>query len=298
MPYKRRRCTILLALLLLLLSPAATWSAAGAKVEFSSGRISIVAENATLSSIAEQISKAAGVSVYLDRSQEGRKASADLRDASFEKALKNLVHPLNFVIVSDRNGTVTELRIFKNPGLREGEYRLFAATRPSDDKPVPPPERPPAAPKGSTQVPSAQVSLSPSSAASRLEPSGSLSGTSQLLTGETAFQASIWTNKQIIQAEQRRQNIQVKAQQTELQKAEAASVASMIQMSSPNVQKEQTPVQQTSSGVLSAQQSQQSSEQAYQQYLSQQRGFSSYTYYQQRMMSQSFSFYSMRRGQP
>jgi hypothetical protein len=280
-----------------LLFPLAGWSAAGARVEFSSGSVSIVAENATLSSVAEQLSKTAGVNVYLDRAEEARNVSVDIQGASFEKGLKNLVYPLNFAIVSDQNGTVTEVRIFKNTGLIESGYRLFAALTPNEAKPVPLPDPTAAASGTGSSAPSPRASQSSAPYPSKSQSTDSLAGPSRLLTGEKAFQANVWTTKQMMEADQVRQNIQVKADQMEAQAREIASVTSMIQTSNPSVQQEQTPLPQTSSGNLAAQQSQQSSALAYQQYASQQTGFNSSIYYQQWMMRENYSFYNMRRGQ-
>ena len=280
----------------LLFSPLAAWSAADTRVEFSSGRISVLAEDVTLSSVAAQLSKTAGVSVYLDRSEEARKVSVNVQGASFEKALKSLVYPLNFAIVSDQNGTVTELRIFRNTGLKDSEYHLFAAASPAEVKPVSLPARTATAAKITGSTPSTLASRSSAPSPSTSRSAGALAGPSRLLTGEKAFQANIWATAQMMEAEQVRQNMQVKADQAEMQARELASITAITQMSGPDSQQANTPPQ-TGPGVLAAQQSQQSSASAYQQYASQQSGFNSSVYYQQWLMRQNYSFYNVRRGQ-
>ncbi len=277
------------AIAVLLLAPLAAWTAAGPRVDYSSGRVTIVAEEATLSSVAEQLSKSAGISVYLDRSEEARKVSVDVQAASFEKAMRNLARPLSFAIVSDPDGTVREIRIFRNAGLKESEYRVFAATRPDGVRPLPLPGIAASLPPSARPISSAAgaaASLRPSQPSTIVspvsEPTGALAGPSRLLTGERALQASIWAAKQMTEAEQVRQNRQVIDDQAQ----------SRNQPTSPGAQKEPTPLPQTSPGILAGQQSQQFSSLAYQQHTVQQTGFNSSVYYQQLIMRQN-----LRRGQ-
>ena len=287
----------------LLLSPIIAWSAAGTSVEYSSGRISIVAEDATLSSVAERLSKIAGVTVYLDRAEQTRKVSVDVRSVSLDKAMKALVHPLNFAIVADRGGTVTELRIFRNAGLKESEYRVFAGERTTEARAAAPapssvqtltaisPAPSVSRPQGPSQ-PSAQAQVVTSKKQQRI----SLAGPSPLVTGEKAFQQAIWVTNRMMEAEQVRQSMQVKADQAETQARDAASLTHMVQTSNANLQPQNAPQAQPATTTQAAQVSQQVSVQAYQQYSSQQRGFNYNAYYQQQSMRDNYSYYSTYRG--
>jgi hypothetical protein len=289
-PCKRTVCTM--AAVLLLLSPVAVWSAAGARVEFSSGRISITAEDATLASIAEQFSRVVGVRVYLDRSEQARIVSMRVQDASFDKALKTLSYPLNFAIVSDVNGTVTELRIFGHAGLKEGDYRIFSDTKPLEAKLSQFPGRQAAASTTGGSTASAEAISAKASAGPESAPAGLLAGASRLLTGERALQTSVWLSKQIMEAEQVRQNMQVKADQADVRSKEREAALNAPAQSYPGPQKEPTAIPQTGAGVLASEQNQQAASMAYQQHASQQSGFSSSIYYQQWMLRES-----LRRGQ-
>ena len=315
MPFKKLSYLIVVGLLFV--SPLAGW-AATASVDLSSGKISIVSDEAPLSSVADQLSKKAGISIYLDRSAETRKVSVDVRTASLEKAVKSLVHPLNYVIVTDQSGKVTELRIFKNSGLKDSEYRLFAAPRPTEVKAAIASDTSKeqtrmisSAPGTQSKQGSPQTAAPTQTAASNVQQPTPLAGPSSLVTGERAFQSAIWTTKRMMEAEQIRQNMQVKADQADMQARELASISAMTQMSSGNAQQASTHGVQPSSGVPAAQQSQaqtqsvmqssaqqsQTQTQSFMQSSAQSRGFNNYTYYQQRAMRENYSLYNMRRGQ-
>jgi hypothetical protein len=297
--FKRMSCTI--AVSLLFVWPILGW-AATASVDVSSGHISIVSDEAPLSSVADQLSKKAGISIYLDRSAETSKVSVDVRTTSLEKAVKSLAHPLNYVIVTDQSGRVIELRIFKNSGLKDSEYRLFAAPRPSEVKSashtVTAREQvrtASSAPGTQSKQGSPQTAAPTQAAAPNVQHVAPLAGPSSLVTGEKAFQYSIWTTKRMMEAEQMRQNMQVKADQADTQEKQAAAVTTMTQMSA-NAQQSGTSPQQAAPGAAPAQQSQ-TQTQSFMQSSAQSRGLNNYIYYQQRAMRENYSVYNMRRGQ-
>jgi len=311
------KMSYIIAVSLLLVAPLSGW-AATPSVDVSFGQISIVSDEAPLSSVADQLSKKAGISIYLDRSAEAMKVSIDVRTTSLEKALKSLVHPLNYAIVTDRSGKVTELRIFKNSGLKDSEYRLFAATRPSELKSSSQTETVRDQVETVSSAPAAQSKPgSPLTAAStriavpNAQQAAPLAGPSILVTGDRAFQYAIWTTKRMMEAEQMRQNIQVKTDQADVQRREMASINAMTQMSSGNAQQASPPGVQPSPGVMAAQQDQaqtqsvmqssaqqgQTQTQSLMQSSAQSRGLNNYIYYQQRAMRDNYSLYNMRRGQ-
>ena len=95
-------------------------------VTFNNDRINIYADNVSLSSIVDELSRQMSINVYLDKTQAGNNLTVDIRNTSFEKGLKMLTYPLNYVIVRGSQGEIRELRIFKNPGLADNNYKLFA----------------------------------------------------------------------------------------------------------------------------------------------------------------------------
>lgn len=92
-------------------------------------RVNIYTENATLSSIVNEINVLTGVTIYLDKSLEEKTISVDIKNASFEKFIKMLTYPLNYVIIRNTRGDIKELRIFKNPGSPDSAYRVFSSSR-------------------------------------------------------------------------------------------------------------------------------------------------------------------------
>lgn len=289
-------CVLVLMLALVAIAPAIASPAASPRVEQSGGRITILADEATLSAVAEELSRKAGVTVYLDRTEEWRKVSADVRQLSFEKGIRALVHPLNYAIVTDRDGRITELRIFKNTGTKENAYKVFAAPRSAEAtfasaEPSRQATPVPASPvKVAAQTPSAARSSSNAS-----QPAEGLAGPSTRVTGERAFQYSVWMNQRMKETEQIQQSLRVRADQVEAQERQMAAVTTMTQMTT-GVQQENTAPPSTLQGAMSTQQGQ-TQTQSFMQSSAQQRGFNNYMYYQQRAMRDNYSFYNMRRGQ-
>ena len=298
-----------LALLPLIVSAAGSpGSSSGPTIEQSGGRISIVAEDATLGSIAEELSRKTGITVYLDRTEEKRKVSADVKQLSFEKGVRTLVHPLNYAIVADQHGRITELRIFKNTGTKESAFKVFTGPRTAGATlaSAEPSRQVTPGPASPAKVAAEQVSAVRSSG-NTPQPAEGLAGPSARVTGERAFQYSAWVNQRMLEAEQMRQSMRVKADQAEAQERQVAAVTAMTQ-ASMSAQQTSAPAPhgppvaqgpQTVQGAQAAMAAQQgqSQTQSFMQSNTQQRGYNNYTYYQQRAMRENISFYNMRRGQ-
>jgi len=88
--------------------------------------IDIYAEDEALVSVASEISRVMDIKVYIDRTQEDRKITVDLKGVPLEKGVKMIAYPLNYVIFRDESGNAKELLIFKIPGLTNKQYRFFA----------------------------------------------------------------------------------------------------------------------------------------------------------------------------
>jgi hypothetical protein len=270
------------------------------RIEQSGGRITIVAEEVTLGSIAEELSRKAGITVYLDRSEETRKVSVDVKAISFEKGVKTVVYPLNYAIVADRDGRIIELRIFKNTGTKDNAYKVFAAPKASETQVASQvasiePSRQASAGSAVAAQGSPMPASAPPSSGKTPQPVEGLAGPSALVTGERAFRYNMWVNQRMIEAEQMRQGMRVKADQTEAQERQAAAVIAMTQISS-NAQQTNVTAPQEMQAAMTVQQGQ-TQTQSFMQSSAQQRGFSNYMYYQQRAMRDSYSIYNVRRGQ-
>lgn len=102
---------------------------ANLKVTCNDEMVNITAEDVSLSEVVHRISSEMNIRVYLDRSQANNIITADIRGVSFEKGIKTLTYPLNFVIVRDNEGNIQELRIFKTPGLADKSHRIYGSSK-------------------------------------------------------------------------------------------------------------------------------------------------------------------------
>jgi len=96
------------------------------KINFNKNMMDVYADDAALSSIASEVSRALDIKIFIDRTQENRKISVDFKGVPLEKGIKMIAYPLNYVIFRDAKGNATELLIFKTPGLNQGQYSVFA----------------------------------------------------------------------------------------------------------------------------------------------------------------------------
>ncbi len=210
-------------------------------VTFNNDRINIYADNVSLSSIVDELSRQMSINVYLDKTQAGNNLTVDIRNTSFEKGLKMLTYPLNYVIVRGSQGEIRELRIFKNPGLADNNYKLFAhvntvaSSQKTEDGALRPEVRGQRSEdRGQrTEVRGQEPAISSQqqvSSSPKLETRNSKleTASSEPVTGERALNYGMWAVKRMMAYEAVREQEQVRADQMESAKKEMAPVQNLV----------------------------------------------------------------------
>jgi hypothetical protein len=320
-------CHALLVLFILLISIPTGVFSKNMDITFTNDRINISADNTALSSIIEELSKQMDIKVYLDKSQVGKSITVDIRNVPFEKGLKLLAYPLNYVIVRDSEGNIKELRIFKNPGLMDRNYTVFGNTgqavsaQVSGDKSQGTGDQRQGLEVRSqkSEVRNEASAVNPSSSAvtsaavtSSVGSSQSGSSASEAVTGDKAFNYGIWATQRMHVYEAMREQAQVRTDQANALQKELAPIQNTVNISNITQQAMSQNPQQTSSPVqLSSNPQNNPSYQtgnynnnynnsmniwmtSYMQQMSQQRSFNEFIYYQQKAYNNYTSILNSR----
>lgn len=206
--------------------------ASNINITINNTNIDFTSENATLSAIATEISRSMGIKVYLDKSQENRKVSVDLKGVPFEKGIKMIAYPLNYVIFRDAGNNVKELLIFKTQGLNQGQYRIFAGEKTQVEGEG---DRLPAAAKGTKKKEVSKANtgflnngkIKKDDEANERKSDGS---DTIVLTGDRGFEIGIWVTKRMQEAETLRAQKQVEADSREYAKREMQPVKDVVNL--------------------------------------------------------------------
>lgn len=125
------KLTINVILLSLLLLPL--YLNAGTKPVTKDYRLTLKAENLTLTDIARSLNEL-GIDVFIDRAEKDRVINVEIKEMPLEKAIKMLAYPLNYAIVFNERGEVRELRIFSTNISPAKGYVAFSSKNTEKEK--------------------------------------------------------------------------------------------------------------------------------------------------------------------